>query len=121
MTVFVLAIGGSLGGIARYRIGQLVQHRTNSNFPLGTALINMVGAWLLGILAGTLAHHPQLPASLNLLFGTGFCGAFTTFSSFAWDTLRLWQIGQRRAACMNLLGQPMLGLLFAWIGLQLAR
>lgn len=120
MSVVLLAIGGGAGALARYHLARYVQRRTGGRFPLGTWLINLSGSLLLGLLVGLLLRHPAWPgAALRLLLGTGFCGAYTTFSSFAFETSQLWRGGGRRAALLNLLSQPLLGGLVAWLGLWL--
>jgi CrcB protein len=120
MSVLLLAIGGAAGAICRYHLERFVQARTRRAFPLGIWLINLSGSLLLGLLGGLLLHHAEWPGeALRLLLGVGFCGAYTTFSSFALEISQLWRIGQRRAALLDLLSQPLLGGLAAWIGLWL--
>ncbi|HEY0607160.1 MAG TPA: fluoride efflux transporter CrcB [Herpetosiphonaceae bacterium] len=118
MSYLLLALGGALGALCRYHGGRIIHRRIATTFPLGTFAINLSGSFLLGLLAGLLALHPDWPGgSLNLVFGIGFCGAYTTFSSFAFETLQLWRQHQRRHAIANLLGQPLLGICAAWLGL----
>ena len=106
------------GALSRYHGARLVQARLGEAFPWGTFLINLTGSFGLGILAGLLGSHPEGGGKLvSLLLGVGFCGAYTTFSSFAWETLLLWRQGQARQAAANLLGQPILGGLAVWLGL----
>jgi CrcB protein len=120
MTYFLLMIGGVAGALARYHGARLVQARAGGDFPLGTFLINLSGSFALGMLVGLVATHPGWPArQLSLLLGTGFCGAYTTFSSFGWETIQLWRQGTPRQALFNLLGQPLLGGLAAAAGLLL--
>lgn len=117
MIYVLLAFVAALGAISRYHINRHVQGRTVTDFPLGTFLINVSGSLLFGFVAGLVAQHPEWPgAQLTLLLGVGFCGAYTTFSSFAWETLQLWHKGRRGQAIYNLFGQPLLGGLAAWIG-----
>lgn len=120
MSVVLLAVGGVLGALSRYHGARLVQARLQGNFPLGTFLINVSGSFALGTLLGAVAAHPGWPATaLTLLFGAGFCGAYTTFSSFAFETIQLWRQGDPRRAVLNLLAQPLLGGLAALIGMLL--
>lgn len=121
MSYLLLALGGAAGAICRYHAGRIIHSRITTAFPLGTFAINLSGSFLLGLLAGWLAWHPDWPvSSLNLLFGIGFCGAYTTFSSFAFETIRLWRQAQRRYALVNMLGQPLLGSCATWLGLLIA-
>ncbi len=120
MTYVLLALGGIAGGLCRYHGARFVQGRFGGDFPLGTGLINLSGSFILGALVGMFARHPSWPtAVLTPLLATGFCGAFTTFSSFAFETIQLWRAGERGRAALNLLGQPVLGGLAAWGGILL--
>lgn len=122
MSLLLLLLGGVAGAICRYHLVRYVQARSRLRFPLGTCVINLSGSLLLGLLGGLLVGQVTWPGpSLRLLFGTGFCGAYTTFSSFIFETSQLWQHRQRCAALLNLLGQPLLGGLAAWAGLWLGR
>lgn len=118
MSYLLLALGGALGALCRYHGGRIIHSRIATTFPLGTFVINLSGSFLLGLLAGLLGRHPGwLVEDFNLLFGIGFCGAYTTFSSFAFETIQLWRQDQHRHAIANLLGQPLLGSCVAWLGL----
>ncbi len=122
MNALLLLLGGIMGALARYTLVRLIQARTTSMFPIGTFLINLSGSWLLGMLVGLFAHHQTWPVyQLELVFGLGFCAAYTTFSSFAFETMQLWRDGLRRRAVFNLFGQPMLGGIAAWLGLLAGR
>ncbi|HEX6292349.1 MAG TPA: fluoride efflux transporter CrcB [Herpetosiphonaceae bacterium] len=118
MSYLLLALGGIAGALCRYHGVRAIHARTTIAFPVGTYVINLSGSFMLGLLAALLARHPAWPVEqLGLLFGTGFCGAYTTFSSFAFESTQLWRQAQRRRALLNLVSQPLLGILAAWIGL----
>ncbi len=120
MTFLLLAVGGIAGALGRYHGARWLQSRFDSSFPIGTFVINISGSFALGLLGAILVRYPGWPVhELGLLFGTGFCGAYTTFSSFGWETVQLWRQGWRARAIFNLLGQPILCILVAWLGLQL--
>jgi fluoride exporter len=121
MTVLWLVLGGVLGALCRYHLNRFVQSRFPIRFPLGTLVVNTSGSLILGLLVGLLTGHPLWPVEgLRAFVGIGFCAAYTTFSSFAYETLLLWREGGRRSALINLIAQPVLGLLAAWVGLMLA-
>jgi len=118
LTYLLLVIGGVIGALGRYHGARWVHAKVPGTFPLGTLLINLSGSLTLGILGGLLAAHPNWPAGeLTLFLGVGLCGAYTTFSSFAVETVQLWRQGQRQQALFNLVAQPLLGGLAAWLGL----
>ncbi len=118
MTFVLLAIGGVLGALCRFHGARLIQARTQSNFPLGTFLINLTGSFVLGLGGAWVARHPgDVGTALALFLGTGFCGAYTTFSSFGFETIQLWRERRAGQAFINLLGQPVLGTLAAFAGL----
>ncbi len=122
MTYLLLALGGIVGALCRHHGTRLIQTHIRIAFPLGTFLINLSGSFGLGLLVGVLAQHPTWPiGSLSLLFGTGFCGAYTTFSSFAFETCQLWRQAQYRRAWLNLVSQPLLGAIAAWVGIAVGR
>lgn len=110
MTAVLLGLGGACGSVARYRVGAAVSRRETHAFPLGTFLINISGAFLLGILCGL-----HIQGNWYVLFGDGFCGAFTTFSTFSLESVRLLQGGTRRkfAAFVGLTLLAGLGCFFA--------
>ena len=120
MSLLLLWLGGILGALWRFYITRLSQRLNPSVFPWGTFLINFSGSTLLGLLTGLLASHTTWPtAQLGIFLGAGFCGAYTTFSTFAFETVELWQRGARWTALLNAVGQPLVGLLGAWVGLSL--
>lgn len=118
MTYLLLALGAIAGALSRFHAIRLIQGWSGSTFPLGTFVVNLSGSLLLGLIGGLVATHPNWPiSSIQAIAGIGFCATYTTFSSFIFETVQLWRRGSRRAALTNLCGQPMLGLLCAWLGL----
>jgi CrcB protein len=114
----VVAAGGIIGAPARYLLDQLVTGRTTSGLPWGTLVINLSGSLLLGFLTGlTLTGH--LPPTAKALLGTGFCGAYTTFSTFTFETVRLAENGRWLGAAGNVLVSVAVGLGAAAAGLAL--
>jgi CrcB protein len=120
VTFFLLVVGGVAGAWSRYYGTRLIQGHVAHRFPLATLLINVSGSLALGLIYGLIGSQPTLRGQhMLLLFGTGFCGAYTTFSSFAFETLQLWRTHHHAEAIANIIVQPVLGLLGAWLGLWL--
>ena len=120
MTYLLLIIGGVAGALLRFHGTRLIQARIANRFPFGTFAINISGSFAFGLLYGLVGAAPSSAGQAMLtLFGTGFCGAYTTFSSFGYETVQLWRTDHVRAAVMNMLSQPVLGLLGAWVGVTL--
>ena len=92
----VVGTGGAIGALLRHYVSERVDV---DGFPLGTFTVNVIGSFALGLLAFLGVHN-----DLALLLGTGACGSFTTFSSFSFETFRLWETGERTRAVANALG-----------------
>ena len=93
MTVAALVIAGALGAVSRFWLDSSIKSRWSTTIPWGTWLINVTGSLLLGLLAGLVTYH-SMPAEIQAVIGTGFCGGYTTFSTASFETVRL--IEQRR-------------------------
>lgn len=114
-----VALAGALGALARYGVHGAVQSQTASRFPHGTVVVNLTGAFALGLLVG-LVTYQGLDADVRTVVGTGFIGAYTTFSSFSYDTFGLIEGGATRAALVNAIGSIVAGLALATAGFALA-
>lgn len=114
-----VAAGGVVGAPSRYVLDQWVNSRTEGLFPWGTFLVNITGAFLLGLISGLALYGGlgHLPATA---VGTGFCGAYTTFSTFSYETVRLIEEGTMEAAVRNMAASLVLGLVAAAAGIALA-
>ena len=112
MTPLLVVLGAAVGAPARYLTDRLVQSRHGTAFPWGTYTVNVVGSFVLGLVAGA-AASPALTA----LVGTGFCGALTTYSTFGWETVQLARQGSRLLAAANAVGSVLAGLGAAGLGL----
>jgi len=108
INVLVVLIGGALGALARYQLDGLIQDHTHGAMPVGTLVINVSGSLVLGLLVGLRLQH-GMSATVELAAGTGFCGAFTTFSSLMYETTRLAQDGAYRQAARTLSLNVVLG------------
>ncbi len=113
-----VAVAGAIGAPARYLLDGFVQDRVSGDLPWGTFTVNMTGSFLLGLLTG-LGLHAELSDAATTALGTGFCGAFTTFSTFTFESGRLIEVGDWRAAVVNVIGSLAVGLVAAAAGLAL--
>ena len=113
----VLALG-AVGATARYLLDAYVAARFPSTLPWGTFAVNMSGSMLLGFLTG-LVTFAGGPTALKVILGTGFCGAYTTFSTFTFETVRLIEERSLYEAATNILASFFAGLLAAGAGLAL--
>ncbi len=116
-----IGLGAFLGANARYMLGSWFAARYGSDFPWGTLFINVSGSFALGFLLAFLEQRAIANPTFRLLLGTGFLGAYTTFSTFSWETLALVQDGEYVQAGLNLLGSVGLGLVGVILGAAAGR
>ena len=114
MTWVLVALGAMVGAPLRYLTDLVLQSRYDSVFPWGTLLVNVLGSFALGALAGTSSE------SVRLLLGTGFCGALTTYSTFSYETLRLAEEGAGVIAAVNVVVSVVGGVTAATLGALVA-
>ncbi len=119
--VFLVGLAGALGAMSRYAVGLGAERWLGTHFAFGTLAVNVVGCLALGFLLemerGTdLISHPA-----RLLLAVGFLGAFTTFSTFGYETLRYFQSGAGGLGLLNVSANLVLGLGAVWLGFWLAR
>lgn len=117
LTAILLGLAGGIGAIARFVVDGLVRARVRTALPVGTIVINVSGAFALGLIAGATLHGS--PPALQAVLGTGFLGGYTTFSTASVETVRLIQAGRVATAAVNALGTLGLTLLGAALGLVL--
>jgi fluoride exporter len=119
--IAAIAIAGAAGALARYGLSGAVQRFFPVGFPGGTLMVNIIGCFLIGILAALsldrLSGNPLVRTALVV----GFLGAFTTFSAFGYETLNLLRDGAMGHALLNVSLSILLGLAAVWGGMQLAR
>ncbi len=120
MTVWLLILAGAAAGApARWFVDGFVQARHDSVFPWGTFTVNVLGSFVLGLLLGA-SLEGETVVRLVALVGTGFCGAFTTFSTFSYESVVLAEDGSSRIAAVNVLASVAAGLAAAFAGWALS-
>jgi CrcB protein len=116
----LVVTGAMVGAPLRYLTDRAVQSRHDSLFPWGTFAVNVTGCLILGLLTGAAAEGAA-GSHLQLLLGTGLCGALTTYSTFSYETLRLSETGARFYAAANVAASVVAGLGAAFAGVALAQ
>ncbi|MFJ5139780.1 fluoride efflux transporter CrcB [Streptomyces sp. NPDC088707] len=107
--------GAAVGAPLRYLTDRAARARFGPGFPWGTFTVNVVGSFLLGLLTGVTS------AQVHLLLGTGLCGALTTYSTFSYETLKLYEDGAKGYAALNVAASLAAGLGAVWLGVETAR
>ncbi len=119
--VLWISIGAVLGANFRYWVGDWAAQRFGSSFPYGTLLINLSGSFLLGLIVSMSMENFIIDPRLRLLLTIGFLGSYTTFSTYAYESIALISQGQWGLGLFNLLGSSLLGALFAVLGIWLGK
>jgi CrcB protein len=119
--VFAVALGGAVGSALRYATTLGAARFLGTSFPLGTFLVNVLGSLAAGFIFGIAEERAALPPILRIMLLTGFLGGYTTFSTFAVETVALLQDGSWVAALGSLLGNLLAGGACAFAGIYLAR
>jgi CrcB protein len=115
----VVGAAGAVGAVARFLTDGMVQDRSSGSFPFGTLTVNCLGSLILGIVTG-LAWYHGLGGRAHAVVGVGFCGAFTTWSSVTWETVRLAEDGLGRQALVSVVGGLATALALAALGIVVA-
>ena len=113
--------GGFVGTCCRFLINKLFLIVWRAPFPLATFIINVLGCFIFGLLSGILSRNGIISPRLNALLIVGFCGGFTTFSTFANEAFNLSQNGQIATSLLYILGSVIIGLFAVWFGMLLSR
>ena len=121
MNILLVAVGGALGAVARFVVGNAVSRAIGSALPYGTFVINVIGCFAMGLLMTIIVDRELLPATWRLLLCVGLLGGFTTFSSFGYEALMLLTEGRMLAALAYVGGSVVLGLMAAGMGVLCAR
>ena len=116
----MVGVGGFIGAIARYVVGNYIGSRFGVRFPYGTFVINMSGCFFIGLVVALLTRTTASPY-WRYLIPIGFIGAFTTFSAFEYETLRAVQDGQAITGLLNVALSVIVGFIAVWAGAALGR
>ena len=117
----LIAFGGALGSIARYWVGSTIAGRMGTKFPYGTFVINMTACVLIGFSLTLLARRADMNPAWRLLIPVGFIGAYSTFSTYEWETLSTIRSGAFLLAALYAVGSLILGLVAVWGGSLIAE
>lgn len=120
-TILYVGLGGAIGSIFRYLTAVFVNKYYHSLFPLATFITNIIGCFLIGILVSWLEKNNTINSPLKWLLISGFCGGYTTFSTFAVENFQLMQNQQTLLTLMYTIGSIVLGVLSVWLGMALVK
>jgi CrcB protein len=121
VTYFLIATFGAAGAVARYALDGWVSDATRGQFPWGTFAVNLLGAFTLGVVVALTTERLLPHPNWRIALGIGFLGSFTTFSTYAYESVRLAEDGAVGLAFANAVGMLALGLLAAALGLAVGR
>jgi fluoride exporter len=116
-----VAVGSAIGGVSRYLLGGLVQRLLDTTFPAGTLLINISGSFLLGAILRYAIETPTLSPEVRAFLTIGFCGGYTTFSTFSYETVAMLEDGEWTRAGLYVGASVLLSLLGVFLGFAVAR
>ncbi|WP_299568381.1 fluoride efflux transporter CrcB [uncultured Pedobacter sp.] len=119
--ILLVGLGGGIGSVFRFLTSFYAAKYAVSGFPLGTFLVNVLGCFILGVAVGIFSKHPLGSENIRLLFITGFCGGYTTFSTFASENMQLLQQQNYTLLIIYTLASLLVGFLAIAIGLSLSR
>lgn len=117
----LIAAGGALGSIARYWVGSTIAGRMGTKFPYGTFVINLTACVIIGFSLTYLGKHIELSPAWRFLIPIGFIGAYSTFSTYEWETLSTLRSGAFALAALYAVGSLIAGLAAVWCGAMLAE
>ena len=117
----LIAVGGAFGSVARYWVGSTIAGRMGTRFPYGTFVINLTACLIIGFSITWLGKRAGINPAWRYLIPVGFIGAYSTFSTYEWETLSTMRSGAFLLAALYALGSLILGLAAVWLGAALAE
>ena len=119
--IFFLVVAGALGTLSRYGLGGLTQRLSGAGFPYGTLVINTLGCFAIGLIMQIALSTDLMSPAVRIAATIGFLGAFTTFSTFSYETVRFLEDGAWISAVLNIGSNVGIGLLATFSGMLLGR
>jgi fluoride exporter len=116
-----VAIGAALGGLSRYYLASFIQQRAGPDFPVGTLIVNITGSFLLGVIVRFALQSDIISAEARTLLTTGFCGGYTTFSTFSYETALMIEDREYGYAALYIAASVAISLLGVFLGFAVAN
>ena len=121
MTYVLVAVFGAAGAVSRYALDGWISDATHGQFPWGTFVINLLGSFALGLVVALMTERLLAQPNWRIAIGIGYLGSFTTFSTYAYESVKLAEDGAVGLALVNSVGMVALGMLAAFVGLAIGR
>ncbi len=118
--LWYVALGSAVGGASRFALSTFVQQRASSAFPFGTLIVNITGSLILGFILRYALASPSVSAEVRALLTTGFCGGYTTFSTFSYESIALIEDGDYRRAAIYIVLSVVVSLIATFLGIAAA-
>ena len=118
--LWYVALGSAVGGASRYALSMFIQQRASSTFPIGTLIVNVTGSLVLGFVLRYALGSPSVSAEVRALLTTGFCGGYTTFSTFSYDAMTLIEDGDYRRAAIYIGASVLVSRVATFLGIAAA-
>jgi len=120
-SILLVGIGGLVGSVARYAVALVFAGQFSSVFPFATLIVNVAGCFLIGVIFALSDRGNILSPEWRIFLTTGFCGGFTTFSTFSYESLRLLQDGELLYVAVNVVASVVVGLAATFLGILMVR
>lgn len=119
--LWYVGMGAAVGGMSRFLLVGFIQQRAGADFPVGTLLINVTGSFVLGFIMRYALQTGAISPEVRALLTTGFCGGYTTFSTFSYETAQLVEDGEYGRAALYIGASVAVALLFTFLGFAVAQ